>query len=255
VKTITSAGGSPAKAATAALAAAIPASRASPTPLTPVPALSVDCSIMVSSSTSASRHHGAGLGRRAAEIGLSNCCILSASSVLGEPIASGWEAHPSPAFVHGGVHGHPPIAVVVALGADPFAAAVLLAIAGHIIDLGAKSGRMTVGLRGQAVINDSTREDADTAGLSALAEVIDNGSAMPGTMRADCSAKFRRRFAEADLVIAKGQGNFESLHGECAPLFCLFRVKCPTVAAYCGHPVGSLVIWRSLRPSRAPRAL
>jgi len=106
-------------------------------------------------------------------------------------------------------------------------------------------GAVSVAVRGQAVINDATREDALVAGLGEIAEVIDNGSAMPGTVLADCSPEFRRRFAEADLVIAKGQGNFESLHSEPAPLFCLFRVKCPTVAAHCGHPVGSHLIWRA----------
>ena len=63
-------------------------------------------------------------------------------------------------------------------------------------------------------------------------------------MLADCSPEFRRRFAAANLVIAKGQGNFESLHAESAPLFCLFRVKCPIVAEHCGQPVGSHVVWK-----------
>ncbi|HOG92545.1 MAG TPA: ARMT1-like domain-containing protein [Opitutaceae bacterium] len=197
----------------------------------------------------------------------------------------------------------PPLAEAVAQSADPFAAAVRLAIAGNIIDLGAKSGltedearqtaataleqpligalselreaasrarrilylcdnageivfdrvligqlprgAVTVAVRGHAVINDATREDAEAAGLSDLAEVIDNGSAMPGTVLADCSPEFRRRFAEADLVIAKGQGNYESLHAERAPLFCLFRVKCAIVATHCGHPVGSHVVWQA----------
>jgi len=106
-------------------------------------------------------------------------------------------------------------------------------------------GAVTVAVRGHAVINDATREDAEAAGLSELAEVIDNGSAMPGTVLADCSPEFRRRFAEADLVIAKGQGNCESLHAERAPLFCLFRVKCAIVATHCGHPVGSHVVWQA----------
>ena len=202
----------------------------------------------------------------------------------------------------------PPLAAAVASSADPFGAAVRLAIAGNIIDLGAKSGlteeearsaaasalaqplvgplealrraarkarrilylcdnageivfdrvlieqlprgTVTVAVRGQAVINDATREDALVAGLAEIAEVVDNGSAMPGTVLADCSPEFRRRFTEADLVIAKGQGNFESLHAEPAPLFCLFRVKCPTAAAHCGHPVGSHLIWRAPRRAK-----
>ncbi len=106
-------------------------------------------------------------------------------------------------------------------------------------------GRVTVAVRGRPVINDATREDAIIAGLPALAEVIDNGSGIPGTVLTDCSPEFRRRFAEADLIIAKGQGNFETLNDVTAPLFCLFRVKCPIVAGHCGHPVGSHVVWRA----------
>jgi len=106
-------------------------------------------------------------------------------------------------------------------------------------------GRVTVAVRGRAVLNDATREDAVLAGLPALAEVIDNGSAAPGTVLEDCAPEFRRRFAGADLIIAKGQGNFESLHAEAAPLFCLFRVKCPFVAEHSGHPIGSHVVWRA----------
>ncbi|MBW2459792.1 MAG: DUF89 family protein, partial [Deltaproteobacteria bacterium] len=54
--------------------------------------------------------------------------------------------------------------------------------------------RITVAVRGAPVINDATREDAEMVGLVSRYEVIDNGSDVPGTMLADCSAAFRRRF-------------------------------------------------------------
>ena len=71
--------------------------------------------------------------------------------------------------------------------------------------------RVTLVVRGGPVINDATRVDAQAVGLDEIVEVIDNGSDAPGTLLEDCSPEFRRRFVDADLIIAKGQGNFESL--------------------------------------------
>ena len=61
--------------------------------------------------------------------------------------------------------------------------------------------KVTVAVRGSPVINDATRLDAETAGLTELVPVIDNGSDAPGTTLADCSEPFQRHFAEADLKV------------------------------------------------------
>lgn len=102
--------------------------------------------------------------------------------------------------------------------------------------------KMMVVVRGAPVINDATMEDAKVAGLPEIVRVIDNGSDAPGTVLEDCSAEFRRLWEEADLVIAKGQGNYETLSDVSKHLFFLFMVKCPLVAEMAGAPVGSLVI-------------
>lgn len=104
--------------------------------------------------------------------------------------------------------------------------------------------RVTVAVRGAPVLNDATIEDARMAGLTDIVEVIDNGSDAPGTVLDDCSPAFRRRFAGADLIIAKGQGNFESLVDEPGPIYCLFKVKCPVIAGRVGLPVGTHVVTR-----------
>jgi hypothetical protein len=104
--------------------------------------------------------------------------------------------------------------------------------------------RVTLVVRGAPVLNDATREDARAAGLEPLVEVIDNGSDAPGTLLSDCSAAFLRRYAAADLILAKGQGNFESLSDERRDIFFLFRVKCPVVAERAGQPVGTQVLAR-----------
>jgi uncharacterized protein with ATP-grasp and redox domains len=105
--------------------------------------------------------------------------------------------------------------------------------------------RVTVAVRGEPILNDATLEDARTVGLTDLVEVIDNGSDAPGTLLEDCSPEFRRRFAEADLIIAKGQGNYESLNEVSAPVYFLFKVKCTVVAEHIGEPVGTHVVTRS----------
>jgi len=107
-------------------------------------------------------------------------------------------------------------------------------------------GRLTVVVRGMPVLNDATVADAEAAGLGDFCGVIANGSDAPGTLLEDCSPEFRRRFNEADLVIAKGQGNCESLAGCRKHVFFLFKAKCSTVAQAIGWPMGSLVIRHQL---------
>ncbi|MFZ6031175.1 MAG: damage-control phosphatase ARMT1 family protein [Chloroflexota bacterium] len=105
--------------------------------------------------------------------------------------------------------------------------------------------RITLAVRGAPVLNDATRADARTVGLDEMVEVIDNGSDAPGTLLEDCSPEFRRRFFAADLILAKGQGNFESLSHQPAKLFFLFKAKCAMVADHVGQPVGTQVLVRS----------
>jgi uncharacterized protein with ATP-grasp and redox domains len=107
--------------------------------------------------------------------------------------------------------------------------------------------KVTVAVRGSPVINDATLEDAQTAGISDLVPVISNGSDAPGTLLAECSEEFRHVFDRADLVIAKGQGNYESLSDTSKDTFFLLTVKCPVIAADIEAPAGTLVVRRSSR--------
>ena len=102
--------------------------------------------------------------------------------------------------------------------------------------------RVTLAVRGAPVLNDATRADAQAVGLEEMVEVIDNGSDAPGTILDDCSQEFQQRFAEADLIIAKGQGNFETLSNQSGNIFFLFKVKCPLVAERILQPVGTQVL-------------
>lgn len=111
--------------------------------------------------------------------------------------------------------------------------------------------KVTVVVRGAPVINDATLADARMAGLVDWVQVIDNGSDAPGTILDDCSAAFRRQFAEADLIIAKGQGNFETLSDVPKNILFMFMVKCPVIAREVDGEVGSLVLHRSGELARA----
>lgn len=102
--------------------------------------------------------------------------------------------------------------------------------------------RVTVAVRGRPIINDATREDAEYVGLTQLVEIIDNGSGAPGTLLEDCSPAFRQCFAAADLIISKGQGNYETLAACPRPIYFLLRVKCPVVARDLRCPVGTMVL-------------
>jgi len=104
--------------------------------------------------------------------------------------------------------------------------------------------RVTVGVRGGPVLNDATLADASEVRMTELVDVIDNGSDAPGTILADCSDSFRERFDGADLVIAKGQGNFETLSGLNRHIVFLFKVKCPVVSREVGLPVGTHALWQ-----------
>jgi uncharacterized protein with ATP-grasp and redox domains len=102
--------------------------------------------------------------------------------------------------------------------------------------------KITFAVRGSPVINDATVADAEASGMADLAEVIDSGSDAPGTILAECSDEFRRRFEQADLVLAKGQGNYETLSDAEKPIFFLLKAKCPVIARDIGCPAGSLVL-------------
>jgi uncharacterized protein with ATP-grasp and redox domains len=104
--------------------------------------------------------------------------------------------------------------------------------------------KVTYVVRGNPVINDATMSDALATGMTDLVEVIDNGSDAPGTILETCSVAFRRRFQSADLVIAKGQGNYETLSEADKSIFYLLKVKCPVIARDIGCDVDDLVVLR-----------
>ncbi|MFA5725491.1 MAG: ARMT1-like domain-containing protein [Candidatus Omnitrophota bacterium] len=99
------------------------------------------------------------------------------------------------------------------------------------------------------VINDALFEDAKACGIDKAARVISNGTDAPGTILALCSKEFKRIYKSADMIISKGQGNFESLSQEKRPIFFLFMVKCFVVSKETGCRMGSIVLFNSAKGS------
>ena len=96
--------------------------------------------------------------------------------------------------------------------------------------------------RGAPTINDVTLADARYVGLDNIASIMSNGSDAPGTRLPDCSPEFTDTFNSAQLIISKGQGNFEGLSDVPGPIFFLFKVKCPVIARETGAEIGALVL-------------
>jgi damage-control phosphatase, subfamily I len=91
---------------------------------------------------------------------------------------------------------------------------------------------LTVAVKDGPIINDALMEDALLAGLDRYAQIISNGGRVPGTELGECSPQFVEIFRAADLVIAKGQGNFESLSEVDRDVFFLLTIKCPVAAGH-----------------------
>ena len=86
--------------------------------------------------------------------------------------------------------------------------------------------KVSVLVRGKEVLNDATVEDAHDAGMDTLAEVISSGEAIAGTIYELLPAQAKAALDQADVILAKGQGNYESLYGQGRHIFYSLLCKC-----------------------------
>ncbi|MGB3479052.1 MAG: ARMT1-like domain-containing protein [bacterium] len=100
-------------------------------------------------------------------------------------------------------------------------------------------------VRSKPIINDATIEDAQNAGIDKVAEIISSGCDAPGTILKLCSEEFKRIFSTADMVISKGQGNYETLSDQKRSIFFLLKIKCPVIARDIDIACGSIVLVES----------
>jgi hypothetical protein len=96
------------------------------------------------------------------------------------------------------------------------------------------------------IINDATIDDALFAGIDEYADIIagdkEAAYSAPGLVVSNMSAELQQLLSDADLVISKGQGNYESLSEIDREIFFLLMVKCPLVAHNINIDVGTMVL-------------
>lgn len=98
------------------------------------------------------------------------------------------------------------------------------------------------GVRGEPVVNDSIAEDAYYIGMDQYAKIISNGDCSLGTILKRISPEFRDVYQNADVVIAKGQANYESLSEEVEKnIYFMLMVKCDVISEDIGVPEKSMV--------------
>jgi len=102
--------------------------------------------------------------------------------------------------------------------------------------------KVVVAVKGKAVINDATMDDAKQAGLYDIVRIIDTGCDAPGIILDQCSKSFQNEFDAADLIIAKGQGNYETLSSSPCNIYFLLKVKCPAIAVDLGLAIGDIIV-------------
>lgn len=109
----------------------------------------------------------------------------------------------------------------------------------------ASTAEIVLVVRGSPILNDVTRMDAEAVGLTDLVRVVPAGGGAPGCELDRSPPEVRALFDAADLIIAKGQGNYEALSHEPYPIYFFLKVKCPVIARDIGAQKGDSVLKRS----------
>ena len=108
--------------------------------------------------------------------------------------------------------------------------------------------RIFSAVRGRTILNDVSLQEAEFIRLADVSEVIDSGSMYPGVVIGKTSREFSNIYDYADIIVSKGQGNFEGLSGNATEklYFCLM-VKCETISKYIGIPKGSTIFSNDIK--------
>lgn len=85
---------------------------------------------------------------------------------------------------------------------------------------------LCVMVRGEQVLNDATMEDAEETGVCTVARVISNGSGVGGTVEKMLTEEAKQTLNRADIILSKGQANYETLHGCGRNIYYSFLCKC-----------------------------
>jgi len=106
--------------------------------------------------------------------------------------------------------------------------------------------KVTYAVKDAPILNDATFQDAEEAGITEIADVMSIGTDCMGLIFKECSTKFLRAFENSNLIISKGQGNYESLNDfQHKEIFFLLKVKCLVIAEDIGVEIGSAILKRA----------
>lgn len=98
-------------------------------------------------------------------------------------------------------------------------------------------------VRSNNILNDMTLEDAKSLKIDRICKVIESGSRIAGTDLEKCNKEFLELFYKSDIVIAKGQGNLETLLDVHRRVYFMFKVKCDVISDLIGYPKGMGVLY------------
>ncbi|EOD01055.1 damage-control phosphatase ARMT1 family protein [Caldisalinibacter kiritimatiensis] len=101
-------------------------------------------------------------------------------------------------------------------------------------------------VRSEPIINDATLKEAKDSGLDINTKLITTGCNAPGTIIEECSDEFKEIYENADIVISKGQGNYETLSEQDREIFFLLKAKCPVIATDIGVNVNDYILLRNI---------
>ncbi|MEO0096894.1 MAG: ARMT1-like domain-containing protein [candidate division WOR-3 bacterium] len=102
---------------------------------------------------------------------------------------------------------------------------------------------LVIVVKKEPILNDATIKDAKEAELDRLGKIIDTGSGFLGVNFNELSEEFLKNYKEADIIIAKGHANYESLVDKERDVFFILKAKCPVVAKSLGVEVGDSVFY------------
>ncbi|MBI1386920.1 MAG: DUF89 family protein [bacterium] len=109
---------------------------------------------------------------------------------------------------------------------------------------------ITAVVRAAPVLNDATREDARIAGLDQVVRVIDNGNDKLGTVIESAGDELREAYRHADIIISKGQANYETLACRPENIYFILKAKCDVIASSLGVGLYDAVMTREHRKSK-----
>lgn len=108
---------------------------------------------------------------------------------------------------------------------------------------------LTFAVKSAPIINDATMQDARVAGITKIAKVIETGGNDVGVDWNNVSREFLKAVNDADIILAKGHGNFETCDERPENFYFLLKAKCDMVAGILDVKLGDLVFKRS-HPAR-----